>query len=330
MSAKRYLITTQSYRHEYATGADIPTQFGYLLESDLNSFSRLISIPTPTENPDGERVKTGLRGICEWKGNIYVASWNAVYLLDYRRFEIIDKISHPLMSNLHGIFVDQDGLWLTSTRIDSLLHFDHDHRFQKILTLPDTRLYPRKHRHTIDQTQDYRLRGMPHSGFAYFHINNVISYGDDCLLVTGRGKGADNGKVLLVDKDTFSYKVWIKNIYGPHDGALVTPQDFAVTETETSSIAIYDLSRRRGPRLRTRLHLPASEAKYWTRGLAVTPDGDFLVGRSVWKGDDRKASIIRLDAAGALQADHEISLPDYPECRIFQIIPSPDGQAADR
>ena len=49
--AERFLITTQSYRHEYERGIDIPTQYGYLVETDFHGFQRTLSIPTPTESP---------------------------------------------------------------------------------------------------------------------------------------------------------------------------------------------------------------------------------------------------------------------------------------
>jgi hypothetical protein len=65
--------------------------------------------------------------------------------------------------------------------------------------------------------------------------------------------------------------------------------------------------------------LPRTEEKYWTRGLAEGPDSTLLVGRSVWKGDVRDASVIQIDRSGNQLAQFALKIPDYPECRIFQI-----------
>jgi glucose/arabinose dehydrogenase len=133
---------------------------------------------------------------------------------------------------------------------------------------------------------------------------------------------------LKVNRETLQYKLWINRLHGPHDGLFLTPKTFAVTETNGSTVAIFELRRWLKPRLQRRIEMPPGEAQYWTRGLAVAPDGRLYVGRSVWKGDNRLASVVEFTPDGAVIAEHELNLPDYPECRIFQIAPSPQGKAA--
>ena len=200
----RYLITTQSYRHEYGTGDDIPTQYGYLVETDFNGAMRLLRVPTPTDTPHDERIKPGLRGLVAWNGRIYAASWNTVHIIDYPALAIVDSFSHPLMADLHGLFVDESGLWVTSSLIDSVLKFDHDRQLRGMLAISETPLYPRNRRKPVDRAADYRLRGKERAGFSYFHANHVSGYGDRFVLVTGRGDGDDLGHVLLVDRATGS------------------------------------------------------------------------------------------------------------------------------
>ena len=322
---QKYLITTQSYRYEYAEDLEIPTEYGYLVETDFAGFTRWLSIPTPTDSPYDERLKSGLRGISIRDRKLYIASWNTVHIVDYDTFVAVDAFSHPLMSDLHGIHVDDDGIWVTSSLIDSILHFDWKRNLQNVLTISNTTLYPSQHRAEVDLTQDYRLRGKVKAGFTSFHANHITSYDDAHVLVTGRGPGPKDGRVLKMDRKTLEYKLWIKGLHGPHDGLFLSSELFAVTETNGSTVAICKLRRWRRPKVVRRIQMPSSENKYWTRGLAVAPDGHLYVGRSVWKGDNRLALVVEFTPDGKVITEHELNLPDYPECRIFQITPSPQG-----
>lgn len=324
----KYLVTTQSYRHEYDQEVEIPTEFGYLVETDFNGYTRWLSIPTPTDSPYNERLKTGLRGISIRDKKLYVASWNAVHIVDYTSFSVVDTFSHPLMSDLHGMHVDDDGIWVTSSLIDSVLHFDWNRNLQGVLTIPNTNLYPIEHRQDIDLSKDYRLRGKVRPGFTSFHANHITRCDDEHVLVTGRGPGLQDGRVLKVSRKSLKYKVWINRLHGPHDGLFLDPKTFALTETNGSTVAIFKLRRWLKPRLQQRIKMPPSEAQYWTRGMAAVPDGRLYVGRSVWKGDNRLASVVEFTPNGKVIAEHELNLPDYPECRIFQIVPSPEDAGA--
>lgn len=318
----KYLVSTQSYQHEYATGVDVPTQFGYLVETDFHGFQRLLKISTPTDSPFGERIKTGLRGLCMHNGEVYVGSWNAVHRINYDTFELIETFSHPLMADVHGVYADDQGLWVTSSLVDSLLHFDHRQNLLGVLSLSNTKLYPPNLREPVDLTKDYRLRGKEFDGFRSFHANHVIPFDKDRLLLTGRGAEYNNGRVLMVERDLSKFTVWFKGLRGPHDGIFLDHDYFATTETDSASVAIIRVRGFLGPRLAKRIHLPVGEIKFWTRGLAIAKDGSLLVGRSVWKGDDRKASVINISMNGETLAEYELNIADYPECRIFQIIPA--------
>ncbi len=157
MSSTRFLISTQSYRHEKDTEQEIPTQFGYLVETDFHGFMRTIAIPTPTESPFDERIKPGLRGVAEWKGLIYAATWNSICILDYKTFEIIETFSHPLMADLHGLHVDDDGIVVTSSLVDCVLFFDAQRNLERVRSFSDTKYYRKTKRKPFDTTQDLSL-----------------------------------------------------------------------------------------------------------------------------------------------------------------------------
>jgi hypothetical protein len=323
MRPQKFLLTTQSYRHEYETGVEIPTPFGYLVETDFDSFQRVLIIPTPVDSPHGERIKPGLRGLCFLDGKLYVASWNAVHVVDYDTFEVLETFSHPLMSDVHGILVDARHICITSTLIDALLIFDRSRNLEQVLQLSPTALYPQELRAEVDLDQDYRLRGKPEVAFSSFHINHVAILDDEKLLVTGRGARWQTGRVLLVDRRSLAFDIWLAELYGPHDGQFIEPGLFALTETNEDSVAVFKVDGRKPPELLRRIYLPRSVDRFWTRGLAVATNHDLLIGRSAWKGEDRKAIVLRVNLQGEVSAHYELDLPDYPECRIFQILASP-------
>ena len=201
-----------------------------------------------------------------------------------------------------------------------MLCFDWNYNLRGVLSLSGTNFYPPEYRQGIDLHKDYRLRGKVKRGFLSFHANSVIPYNNRYMLVTGRGGENKNGRVIMVHRRTLHYHLWIDKLYGPHDGLFITPYYFAVTETDSSSVAMIKTSTWRRPFVEKRLQLSTSESQFWTRGLACNHEGDLLVGRSVWTGDNRLASVVRLGQDGTIMDEYELDIPDYPECRIFQIV----------
>lgn len=325
MTPARFLITTQSYRHEKDATQEIPTQYGLLVETDFASFQRKLAVPTPTDSPLGERIKPGLRGLAMWKNEIYVASWNAITRVDYDSFEIIETFSHPLMADLHGLHIDEKGLVATSSLIDSVLFFDPDRNLERVVCFAGTSLYPRGKRTKLDTTQDYRYRGKTFSGFKEYHANHVTPLDDGRFLVTGRGRSEGGGHVALVDRKTGQCRAWIRGLYGPHDGLFIEPGLFALTETDRSTVALIRDRGLLGRKVIQRLEMPSGTSRFWTRGLGVAPNGHLLIGQSVWSGDEGQAYVVEMSRTGETVARHELHLPDYPECRIFQVLPSPCG-----
>ena len=252
------------------------------------------------------------------------------YLYAQEQTAKIDKLSSygygASMPGFSIIYVDEYGIWVTSSLIDSVLKFDWQWDLQGVLAVPETRLYPRKLRHTVDLNEDYRLRGKVQAGLHNFHANHVTPYDSRYMLVTGRGDLPGGGRVILVNRQNMHYRLWAKGLEGPHDGLFIRLDRFVVTETDTSSVAIVKPSIIWPPtRIERRLFLPSGEKKYWTRGLCLGPEGSLLVGRSVWKGGDGVASVVRISLDGEFISEHALEIENYPECRIFQIVPAPLG-----
>lgn len=321
-----FLVSTQSYRHEKDTSQEIPTQYGYLVETDFAGHQRKLAIPTPTESSTEERIKPGLRGVARWRDRIYAAAWNAITIVDARTFEIVDTFSHPLMADLHGLHVDDEGLVVTSSLVDCVLFFDSKWNLERVRAFSDTSYYPKHKRKEFDTSQDYRYRGKTFRGFREYHANHVTKLNSRKFLVTGRGRKKGCGHVVVVDRKTGRFRTWIDKLNGPHDGVFVEPDLYAVTETDTSTVALIRDRGLRGRKVERRLSLPEMEEKFWTRGLGVGPQGHLYIGQSVWSGAEGTAYVVEMTSEGEVLTRHPLDLPeDYTECRIFQILYAPSS-----
>ncbi|MEM7660245.1 MAG: hypothetical protein AAF399_29325 [Bacteroidota bacterium] len=342
------LVTTQSYRN------DVATEFGLLVEMDNESGkitrTKRIETPVATNGTYNERIKPGLRGLYIYNGEIYVASWNTIFILDFESLEVKRSFSHKWMSDLHGIFVDADGVWVTSSLPDAMILYDFEGNPRAALWVPETFLYTE--RATVDKEMDWSQRGKEFRGFHDYHANNVEVHGDT-VYVTGRS--SMNGRVCRFKKDVFIEKgtvtdedieLFIKNLYGPHDGIWVDGALF-LTETMGSTMARIDENGKIEFRIKVKVgedevdprkisplkkvrKVVANTIKgrptldkttHWTRGLAVTEDA-FFVGQSTWAGDgESKARVVKIDRKSHEILDaYYLDLEDYPETRIYQVL----------
>ncbi|MFX1589429.1 MAG: hypothetical protein ACFFC1_14850 [Promethearchaeota archaeon] len=338
-------VTTQSYR------GDEPTTFGLLCEIDNKTGEILnsLSVNTPIEcDNENERIKPGLRGIYGYNNKIYTTTWNKIVIIDRENLKIEQEFSHSWMSDLHGIFVDENGIWVTSSLPDCVILYGFDGEVKSSLWIPETLLY--KNRTIVDKEMDWRYKGKDFRGFREFHCNHIEKNGG-VIFITGRGKGT-NGRVIKVNIESFLKKKYVKDedismfakkLHGPHDG-IWFDSFFWVTETNGSTVC--GLDRKGKVRIRKKikeseeqtikynsisdriksylkekfLNKPGRKITHWTRGLCFNNDAIF-VGQSTWAGEvSSKARIIKLDRkTRKIKNCFYLSIPDYPETRIFQI-----------
>lgn len=340
------LLTTQSYRK------DVPTPFGLLLEMDTGDgrILRQLRINTPVKSAlPGERLKPGLRGIYSYQGKLYVCTWNRVYVVDPDTFEVTGELSHQWMSDLHGIHVNQDGIWVTSSLPDALLLYDFEGTPRAAFWVPESCLYETPV--AVDRDIDWRMHGKGFRGFKEFHANHVTLSGDTVYL-TGRGRGDHSGRVVSFDRRVFIEKgtlqdsdltIFADHLQGPHDGEWANGS-FWVTETRTSGLCKLDdagnvvlrvqVGTDDGGKsfMRVMLYLKAlfrsGKRRFsitrWTRGLAIS-GADIFVGQSTWAGDDvARARVVQMDAAShEIRNTFYVDIPFYPETRIFQVYIAP-------
>lgn len=339
------LITTQSYSR------GVPTCYGYLLEMDdrNGNIIRKLKIDTPiTSNVEGERLKPGLRGLFFYKKKIFTASWNKLYVVNPDSFKVENEISHKWMSDVHGIYVDENGIWVTSCLPDAVILYDFDGNPKNVFWAPETKLYPESTK--VEKDIDWRHRGKDFKGSKRFHANHVSVY-DGKVFITGRGRKNNSGRVITFDLNLFlsrqenldGYTLFMEGLYGPHDG-LWDNDRFWLTETRSSTLTSCD----RSGSIRYRRAVKESENEkinngnlikktinfykklrgkqdfklsHWTRGLTASEDR-FFVGQSTWAGDDvARARVVTVDKkSGLISNCFYLNIPDYPETRIFQLL----------
>jgi hypothetical protein len=318
------------------------------MEAESGRIIRVCRIDTPSRSEDEGRVKSGLRGIYNHNGRYYISTWNKVVTVNARTFEIEGEISHRWMADLHGLYVDDDGIWLSSSLYDVVLLCDWEGKVRSSLWLSETPLYREKK--LCDKNLDYRFKGKRFRGFNEFHANHV-EIRDNKVFITGWGRGT-RGRVICIEKNAFLTKEYIdagdinvftEGLHGPHDGVWHEGLMW-VTETNGSTIAainhqgkvvrrkkvrsseddaiIYDGFRDMLVRkLKTLvLRRPDKKSAYWTRGICFTGDSIY-VGQSAWAGiPESRARIVRLDKSTLeISACFYLRLDHYPETRIFQL-----------
>jgi hypothetical protein len=337
-------VTTQSYEK------DQPTEYGLLLEMDerTGQIGRSLRVDTPVSLPGATgRLKSGLRGIAKRNDELYITTWNSIVVVDLETFQVSRTISHRWMSDLHGIYVNDDGIWVTSTLPDALILYTPDGEVINACWFSETDAYPEVK--PVDKTLDWRLIGKGFRGFNFFHCNHVEVRGGT-IYVTGRGGYTKNGRIFTLDRDEFlsgtgsgcAPKLLVAGLFGPHDG--VHDQDgIWVTETSNSSIARIGLTGRVSARYRISgdqhqgpvlfekirslvssaqnwLGKPASKLNLWTRGLAISDDW-LYVGQSTWANSDTsQARVVKIErTTGRTRKVFPIEVAGYPEARIFQL-----------
>ncbi len=342
-------VTTQSYRD------DVPTTYGLLLELDETSGSilRTCRVDTPVDFPGKSkgRIKPGLRGVFLYKNKIYTATWNKIVVIDPVTFTVEREISHKWMSDLHGISISDDGMWVTSSLPDAAILYSHAGEPRCVCWMSESNLY--ENYTEVDKSLDWRMIGKHTRGFMEYHANHIEIVGDD-IYITGRGQEL-YGRVVKIPRQTFLSKERIENsdielvsdrLFGPHDGLQVEDL-FWVTETGNASIAGIDADGKIAVRKKIRgsedekvqyeglkdfvktmirekfMNRPGKKVTMWTRGLGVTKDA-FWVGQSTWAGDaTSRARIIKVNRSDyKIDACHYLDIPDYPETRIFQVYSS--------
>lgn len=295
---------------------------GDLMEVNLQEETArvLISVPSPVyPRVDAQKVfggKRGFRGVRVRDGEIFVATFDSVLVLNLDG-TLAERLTHRLFSDIHGIELDGDDLFVTSTGIDALIRVNlrdrtfHACPMRSILLQADesdSHIIGGDHRRHV--RTDMRI-----------HPNYVWVAGES-LWVTCRALGTI---VEMTKQMSCPREVLPRNTLDlPHDGRVkLTPRGAHIHVTETGRSCVTQfITSDHGER---RIHracslfagamnpaLPPSRGRTsWARGLFVLPDGSLVFGQSPGRlglhQPNGQAKIWQLDG--------------HPSSAIFDVVP---------
>ncbi|NQZ83166.1 MAG: aspartyl/asparaginyl beta-hydroxylase domain-containing protein [Colwellia sp.] len=95
----------------------------YLVDLNSGEFEQVIDWNTCDIDFGGRGWDRGLRGICFYNSNTYIASSNEIFCFD-KTFNIIASYKNPYLKHAHEMVIKEDSLLITSTGFDSVLRFN--------------------------------------------------------------------------------------------------------------------------------------------------------------------------------------------------------------
>lgn len=226
---------------------------------------------------EGRGKDRGLRGIAFYKGHVYIAASNEIFVYD-RHFNIVKSYTNQYLGNCHEILISGRFMYLTSTRFDSVLMFNLvTEQFEGGYTI---RKRPGKPALDLG-VFDPRLAGGPEPGDT-LHLNN-IGLGHKGLIVSGTqmpfvleisGKQISMGpRVPLQTHNTRYYRGGI--LTNDTASNRIAWLDAGGRLKKSVPVPVYDVDRL----LMT--DVPEDHARQsFARGLSITEDGLVIGGSS--------------------------------------------------
>lgn len=275
-----------------------------ILDLESETIARQVEIPglTPDSVPRGKRGISGLRG---YGGKLYVATWDRISVLD-GEFRVLRTYTDRRFSDLHGIHVDDESLWVTSTNIDGVYRIS-DHEVHPFWHAWESRsMGPTA---SLQADRDYRGLEKRDTGLHRWHVNGVLVTAE-YVFVTFLGgptrasrlrhaldrrgilrrKRRDGGLVVL-DRHTKKVRHRMR-LEGLHDAVRGGPDLMLCTQYYGAT-----LTRVRTDSLDVD-HIPLrpeieSDCQYLTRGVMPVEDG-YWVGHAVHGGWELETPIARV------------------------------------
>lgn len=156
----------------------------------------------------------GFTGLQKIENRIYAGSWNAVYEINAENFELKRIISNQLMSDLHGIHADSQGIITILTSQDTIVFSDFDGNIIDHFSV-DRSLNVYKENNLIET--DWRFVSKQFRGSCgYWHFNYVQRFGNEIWL-TSRSACC----FVVIDIPTHKAHLRLMNLCTPallHDG----------------------------------------------------------------------------------------------------------------
>jgi hypothetical protein len=161
--------------------------FSYIFPRNPRDFLRikdLISGTPPLSHAEDFKKlpRYGLTGLHKFNDCFYAGGWNSVYEIDAKTCELKRLISHQLMSDLHGIWVDKEGIISILTSKDTIVFTDFDGSITDCFSIT-------KDLNIVNEARlaeiDWRFISKQYRGSCgFWHFNYAQRYGDELWLTS--------------------------------------------------------------------------------------------------------------------------------------------------
>jgi hypothetical protein len=181
------LAVTSVVRH---AGPEETSAFLRIVDFGEGRVLATAAVPESAHRADDPNPRGGLRGArgASFHGDRFVvANSNRLFVMD-QDWRLVRELSHPLMSAVHDVLADEDGIWITSSNLDLLMKLSWDGELldtwtwrhdPKLVRTLGFRGVP-----TLDETRDYRDPRTLRSGVHNIVHLNAVTRGDEGLIVS--------------------------------------------------------------------------------------------------------------------------------------------------
>lgn len=188
MSASLIVVTTVVRR----AGPDEASSYLRVVDLDSGSVVGKAAVPESPHRAGDPNPRGGLRGArgagCA-NDRLVVAASDRLYVLG-SSWRLEREITHPWMGGVHGIMVEPEAIWVTSTAADLLLRFDWDGALRDawcwredaalVAALGFDRVP------AFDESRDYRVPAAGAAAEDLVHLNGLSRSEDGLLLSFGQ------------------------------------------------------------------------------------------------------------------------------------------------
>lgn len=324
---KRAIVTT------VLRGANDRRLTGYLFDLDLATGKTLARRPIGVADDVlwGRRGgNRGGRGVFVAKGRIYAATASSVLVFD-SRLKMLQQITNPMLAGLHEIFVENDGIWVTSTIHDIVLKMDFSGNTLDVWRGSESTVLQNFFGfagRNIDLHLDfpgasYERQIERYIGEERLHVNTVQVY-EGAVYVFSLSRKA------LIRIRPLPEQVIMRDgaLDSPHNGMINRQGMIMVNDTRNQRLRFYDRGNGRCLQsIRTMLSRTGASTQFalpgWQRGLCHVEGDVYLVGTS-------PASVFEVDVATreigrVYQLDDDVSHSVHGLC----IADKPDEQPSN-
>jgi len=265
------------------------TGYLYALEWRSNSVRQSIPIPIDSLNPfwNSRGGNRGGRGIVMCNGVLFVATATSILKYD-SDLNLVGTLDHPLLAGLHEMFVDGEGIWVTSTIHDLVMKISFNGEGLDTWWGSESKYLQSEFGYsgrTLNLEMAFGKENFV-QGYEHYcqderlHVNSVWVHDEQVYILACR-------KNALIKIKPMDEQIIVRDnsLMHPHNGIVTEKGDVLINNTMKQTLNVYELSS--GKLLReipTNIFGESISEQFakagWQRGLAHLEGSKYLVGTS--------------------------------------------------